>query len=216
MLQLYRGKINLKDPLVAKHAEEHINVQKFLDPTRPHFERHIEKFIYWYTDPSRIKYPITAFIAGGQLVGIGPGSSRLVAQYLKGTKYMDCIVMLHDHSRALMDQLVSNVTPINKLDITYTCSGNNNWEVRLKEDQPVLSNSQILKSNKRYFWNKNQGMRWFYENELILDRSKPNEKSKDIAIVKPLGLFQSITHLVDNSPKIHKVKTFHFIHSLTS
>lgn len=216
MLQLYRGKINLKDPLVAKHAEEHINVEKFLDPTRPHFERHIEKFIYWYTDPSRIEYPITAFIAGGQLVGIGPGTSRLVAQYLKGTKYIDCIVMLHDQSRALMEQLVSNVTPIDRSEITFTCSGNNNWEVRLIEDTPVLPNLQIIKTNKRYFWNKNPGMRWFYNNQLILDRSKPNEKPKDIAIVKPIGLFQSITHLVDNSPKIHKVKTFHFIHSLAS
>jgi len=211
MLKVYRGKINLKDPLVAKHAEDHLTVEKFLDPTRPHFERHIEKFIYWYTRPSRIKYPITAFIAGGQLIDIGPGTSRLVAQYLKGIKYIDCIVISHEHSSDLMERLVSNITPIDQSEITYTCSGHNNWEVRLKEDQPVLSNSQIFKSNKRYFWNKNQGIRWFYENELILDRSKPNEKSKDIAIVKPLGLFQSITHVIDNSPKIHKARTFYLL-----
>lgn len=216
MLQLYRGKINLKDPLVAKHAEEHINAEKFLDPTRPQFERHIEKFIYWYTDPSRIKYPITVFIAGGQLIGIGPGTSRLVAQYLKGIKYVDCIVMLHEHSNSLMKRFISDVTPLHRSEITYTCSGNNNWEVRLKEDQPVLSNLQIHKTNKKHFWNKNQGMRWFYDNKLILDRSRSKEKPIDIAIIKPIGLFQSITHLVDNTPKIHKVNTFHFIDSFTS
>tara|TARA_A100001035_G_C27628181_1_gene428720 strand:+ start:57 stop:701 length:645 start_codon:yes stop_codon:yes gene_type:complete len=213
MIELYRGKINLKDPLVAKHAEAHINKRTLLDPTRPHYERTVEKFIYWYTDLSRIKYPVTAVIAGKQLLGIHPGTSRVIAQYLKGVKFVDCIAMviIHQDSRTTLQQLMPDATPLSGSEAISFDAGDNNWEFRLKDDTCDLEDRDINKTNKKYFWNLHPGMRWFHNNQLLLDRSKPGEKPRDIAVVCPLGLYQSLTHLINNSPKLHKVGTFYFV-----
>ena len=45
MIELYRGKINLKDPSVSHHALLQLNKPWLLDPTKPHYERQIEKFM---------------------------------------------------------------------------------------------------------------------------------------------------------------------------
>jgi len=214
MIELYRGKINLKDPSVSYHAQLQLNKPWLLDPTRLHYERQIEKFIYWYTDISRIKYPITAVIAGKEILGIHPGTSRVIAQYLKGIKFVDCIAMVivHQDSRATLEHIMPNAQPLDGTEAISFDAGHNNWEFRLKEDTCDLEDRDIKQTNKKYFWSLRPGMRWFHNGRLLLDRSRPGEISKDIAIVSPLGLYQSITHLIDNSPKLHKgAKTFYFI-----
>ena len=219
MIELFRGKINLQNPIVAHHADAHINSIKVLDPTQQWYERTIEKFIYWYTDISRIKYPMTAIIGGSTLLGIHPGTSRLIAQYLKGIQSADCIMLcvMHEDSKSTMYEIMPNAKPIDRSEIVACPNHDPNkkihsvWQFRLKEDAGILENIDIKKTNKRYFWSINPGVRWFYNNKLLLDRSKPGETPRDIAIVYPSGLYQSITHLIDDQPQSQKIGSYYFI-----
>ena len=219
MIELFRGKIQLQNPLVAQHAKSHINNKRILDPTEQWYERSIEKFIYWYTEISRIKYPMSAVVGGSELIGIHPGTSRLVAQYLKGIKSADCIMLciMHQDSKSFMYEIMPDAKPIDCSQVV-ACPNHDTskpirsvWQFRLQEDAGVLKNIDIHKTNKRYFWSLHPGHRWFYNNKLLLDRSKPGETPRDIAIVYPSGLYQSITHLIDDQPQSQKIGSYYFI-----
>ena len=139
MIELFRGKIQLQNPLVAEHAKSHINNKRILDPTEQWYERSIEKFIYWYTEISRIKYPMSAVVGGSKLIGIHPGTSRLVAQYLKGIKSADCIMLciMHQDSKPFM----YDIMPIR----SHTCEG----ERRRRHEHPCRTNTYIDQQSKR-------------------------------------------------------------------
>ena len=208
MINLYRGHIDLTHPKIKRHAEWHADNSENL------YERQLEKFIYWYTSIERITYPVTAMIGGGSVLGFHPGTSRLVAQYLKGTKDIDCLVtfIIGLKNEELLYEVMPDAKRLNSEEVMAFDAGDGHWEFRLQGDLELFRNKvgrhiewyerdKVPKVNKKFFWNKQPGIRWFHNEtkELIIDRSKPGEKNIDINIFSPRGMFTSVAFLIDGT-----------------
>jgi len=207
MINLYRGNIDLTHPKVKRHAEWHANNPENL------YERQLEKFIYWYSDVNRMTYPVTACIGSRNILGFHPGTSRLIAQYLKGLITVDCLVTLiiGDLNTDLLLEVMPDARMLASEEVMAFDAGEGHWEFRLKGDDELFEPKEghhkiewyerdnVAKINKKSFWSKHPGYRWF-DNEskrMILDKTREGVPYKDIYIFSPKGFFQSAAFLID-------------------
>lgn len=208
MLNLYKGKLDLTHEKVVSHCDWHARNPNNLR------KRQIEKFIYWYSNLDRIRYPVSFLVGQGELMGIHPGTTRLLAQWLSGKRYVDAlgVINIDNKSYNMMKEIMPKHERLLSEQAMAFDAGDGHWEFRLAGDFDLFTKGaqevdwykleRVEKRNFKSFWINQPGIKWInrINMETIYDKSKTKGPNIEI-LCNPIGLFKSLAFLVDNKYK---------------
>jgi hypothetical protein len=179
MFNFYRGELKLKEENVqaigSALANEHS--AHYAKEKPEWFDRFVQQTLYFYSDPSRMKNPITILLANGYMHGVHPGSSRFLGCYLAGVDTMPVLAVSHvDPStpRALEKYLVNyELTDDYEFYTEGPCKNSFQPKTRndIATDDNWIEKDSIEEVNKKVLWNRHPNLQWInYQNEVLFER----------------------------------------------
>jgi hypothetical protein len=194
MLKIYRGKLDIKHPVIQNKIHNKLRRTPFKLELRE-----FKKFIFFLQHPKEIMNPITIMIVNGELLHMHPGNFRLQAAYFSGQQYIDCVCVTtdDDRSNSVVDEFIKDQVSADDI-ILYQNTKGGWWEINTEGHKQFSTKDSI--SGKVFdrwlddvfdkFKQKTKDYEWpeIYQN---------TDAVKQIEFTDREGLFQSVCLALD-------------------
>ena len=189
MLKIYRGKLDIKHPVIQDKIHNKLRRVPFKLELRE-----FKKFVFFLENPSEVMNPITIMIVNGQLLHIHPGNFRLQAAHFNGQQFVDCVCVTTDDDRSneIVDEFIKDQKSADDI-VLYKNTNGNWWEINVDSHKQFSTKDSItgrvfdrwLDSVFEQFKEKTKDYEWpgIYQNPDAVKRIEFTDRE---------GLFQSV------------------------